>query len=156
MTSPFEPAGEVARWRQGYENLLAAGIDYDVFYSHGALAAMLGLALEQFLHQRSALYRITAELETVHGRTLVSVAGQGYRVSRPQHHAELATDRKRRSRRQLNRACRLVKGTDFAVLTPDEQRELLHIQRGLVVIVSLHNQRLDRIEEILRRHGMSD
>jgi hypothetical protein len=158
MTTPlFQPHGDKARWRAAYEALLEQGIDYGKTFSHEALAALLGLALEVFLRNRSPLYRLVNELEKEHGRTLVPIAGKGYRISSPEEHAALCRARRSKSRRLLRRGVDLIAATDQDKLSLHQRTELAKINGmlGLALItLSVHERRLNRHEEALRKAGL--
>jgi hypothetical protein len=153
----FEPKGEVSVWRHGYQQLLERGIDYGKSYSHEELAALFNQEVAFFLRQRSALYRVIAELESEHGRTLVPVVGKGYRVAHPSEHATVCKLRKKRGRRLSTRAVTLIDSTDQEALQPSERQELVQLKGVLMLslaVMNVHERRLNRIEEAMRNAGL--
>jgi hypothetical protein len=157
MSALFQPKNGKARWRSAYEQMLQMGIDYGAQFSHEVLAALLGLALEAFRHNRAPLYRVIGELEKEHGRTLVPILGKGYRVSAPDEHASLCRARRSKSRRLLRRGMDLIAATDQDVLSNDQRADLAKVN-GLLGIafltLSVHERRLNKHEEALRKAGL--
>ena len=154
--NPFRPRSPdgVSVWKRGYHRLMAEGLPYGREISHQHLAEVLGLSLEAFLSNRGPLYRIRAELEDgEEGRTLIPVPGRGYRVSHPRDHATVCKARKRRGARLTRQALRLAEATDTALLDAAQKKELSDVEKALVVVVTIHEKRLRKIEAILRADG---
>jgi hypothetical protein len=154
---PFQPRGDLAVWRRAYRQMVTDGIDYGKEFPHTSLAELFGVALEHFLAHRGPLYRLMKELEEDHGRTLIAIPGKGYRISHPTEHVDVCKSRRRRGKRQAQRAVTLIDHTDTEQLQAGQQSELLKIKSALVItvgILSCHERRLRNIEEILRANRM--
>jgi hypothetical protein len=86
----------------------------------------------------------------------LACCGVGYRVIQANEHVRASLDRKQRARNQLQKMQVISRATDLARLT-FEERELWdrqeRINAALVSIVSSHEKRIDRIEEVLRADG---
>lgn len=139
-------------WRRIYDGLLA-NADFDDVITYTALSACLG---REFLRSRSPIYRACQELGALRHRWLEAVPGVGYRVIQANEHVHASAARKQRGQRQFDKMLVIARATDLGRLTGDE-RELWDRQNrinvALVGIVSSHEQRLNRIEELLRADG---
>jgi hypothetical protein len=139
-------------WRLVYTKLLS-GADFGDVITYEALDLCLG---RPFIRNRGPVYRACQELGAMRFRWLEAIPGVGYRVIAANEHVRASGDRKMRARRQLDKMMVIARATDLAVLTDDE-RDLWDRQNrvnvALVGIVSAHEQRINRIEEILRADG---
>lgn len=139
-------------WRRIYDELLA-NAEFDDIITYDQLSACLNRA---FMRNRGPIYRACHQLGMLRHRWLEAVPGVGYRVIHANEHVRASLDRKQRARRQLDKMQIIARATDLAKLTPEE-RELWDRQErinvALVGIVDAHEQRINRIEEMLRADG---
>ena len=111
---------------------------------------MLGRDFEQ---QRGPIYRARRELGNMRLRWLVAVPTVGYRVIAANEHIHVADDHKHRARRQMTRMLEVSRATDLAKLNPKELDFFDHqnrINMALASITMAHEQRIQRIEAVLR------
>jgi hypothetical protein len=113
MNAPFEPIGELARWRvlvDEFRNVargttltydeLGESLDLDPVKDRRAIQAAVGQA--------------SKALSRDHERSLVAVRGVGYRVALPDEHIDLAGRQQRKSRNAIVRARRHVDHVDLS------------------------------------------
>lgn len=116
---PFEPIGDVARWRVLHTRLLELGIGDVLTYED------IELLLECDTDTaRSAVYRAQTELERHHKRTVENVRGVGYRVAHPKDHERLGRDKTRSAKRALHRAGSKYRSADRSMLTNEERARI--------------------------------
>lgn len=144
--------GKPPEWRLIYDQLLTQA-DFNAIITYADLDGCLG---RPFAKNRGPLYRACQELGALRFRWLESVPGVGYRVIEAKEHVRASGDRKLRARRQLDKMMIIARATDLEKLT-EEERNLWdrqnRINAALIGIVSAHEQRINRIEEILRADG---
>jgi hypothetical protein len=136
-------------WQVVYDQLLASA-DFEDVVTYEQLSAVLG---REFTKNRSPIYRAMEQLGDLRRRWLEAVPQLGYRVIEANEHVRLALSRKERGRRQFTKMLRIGRATDYARLTQDERMlwdEQHRINVQLATITMSHEQRLTRIEEILR------
>ncbi|WP_435109766.1 helix-turn-helix domain-containing protein [Nocardiopsis synnemataformans] len=174
----FEPKGERPEWQMIYDHvvLLAPG---DVF-THGELDQLLG---RDFRSSRSPIYDAMRRLEQSNQRTLATVVGVGYRVASASEHEGLARSHQKRSRRQLGKAVSKASSADRSALAPQERQridalemslrqqadmiqrldtrtakqaeELKKLRRETSEDVAEVSAKVDRIAELLDKHGIN-
>jgi hypothetical protein len=94
--TPFEPAGDKARWRVLYDVLTKHGVGDVVTYD--VMGEALNLDPEKERHTiQMAIRRAAREYEREDHRALEPVPNEGYRVVEPAEHMRLA----RRPRRPV-------------------------------------------------------
>ena len=121
---PFEPVGELARWRVLVD--LLRGAARGTLVSYAELGEALGLHPEDERPAIRAAVQLAAKhLSREHNRSLAAVRGVGYRVVLPEEHLGLAQAQQRKSRQALVRARGHVEHVDLS--------ELDDVQRGLVM-----------------------
>ena len=121
---PFEPIGEVARWRVLAEKFRDAPRGMMVDYEE--LGDALGLhPVDDRPAIRAAVQAAAKHLSREYNRSLQAVRNFGYRVVLPEEHLDLARVQQRKSRKALVRAQGHVEHVDLSAL--DE------VQRGLVM-----------------------
>lgn len=150
---PFAPKGEMPEWRMLYEALLEQA-DFGQVISYAELDAVLGRSFEE---NRNPLYRARREMGDRRRRWLEAVPTVGYRVVEAHEHMRLATAHKRRAKTQLRAMVHVADVTDLARLTPEQLASFdsqAKINSMLYMVAVHHEQRLARIEEVLRREGM--
>lgn len=118
MTAPFEPVGDLARWRTVYDMLKPLVVDDVLTYE--ALAQALGLNAD---HDRpvmqAAVRRAARTFEQADKHALVAVPNVGYRVVRADEHVVLARGQQRRASRALERGHSKVVNVDLRGLSPE-------------------------------------
>ena len=153
LRAPFAPKGDLPEWRLLYDALLEQA-EFGQVISYDQLDAALG---RRFTDNRSPLYRARREMGELRRRWLDAVPGTGYRVIEAHEHIGLAQRHKRRAKRQLGAMVRVAEVTDLDRLTPDQLASYDHQSRlnAMLYMVAVHHeQRLNRIEAVLRKEGM--
>ena len=152
MNARFTPKGEKAEWQILYDALLADA-DFGATITYAQLDETLG---RDFRADRAPLYRARDELGSRRKRWLVSVPTLGYRITDAEDHVRVAIDHKRKSRRQLGMAVKVLSSTDLSRLGEyglSEWDSESKMTFALWAIVA-HENRLKRIEEVLRKEGL--
>lgn len=141
-------------WEVVYVQLLLHA-DFDDLITYDQLNECLH---REFKQNRGPIYRACQELGVMRYRWLEAVPGVGYRVIHANEHVRASNARKKRAQRQFDKMLVVARATDLGVLT-DEERTLWDRQNrinvALVGIVNGHEQRINRIEEVLRADGKS-
>lgn len=152
MNAKFTAKGERPEWRMIYEDLLAAAEPGQVI-TYAQMEELLG---REFALNRGPLYRARQTLGEVHSRWLEAVPNVGYRVIEPTEHVRVAGGHRRKSRRQVGMAVRVLQSTDLSQLSGealskwDEQSKMTFA----LWAVFAHESRLRRIEDVLRKEGL--
>ncbi len=152
MNARFAPKGERPEWRMIYEDLLD-NADIGTVITYGQLEELLG---REFALNRGPLYRARQTLGEMHHRWLEAVPNTGYRIIEPVEHLRVSAGHRRKSRRQVGMAIRVLESTDLSALTTealtkfDEQSKLTFA----LWAVFAHESRLRRIEDVLRKEGL--
>jgi hypothetical protein len=152
MNAKFAPKGDKPEWQLVYDALLGDA-DFGTTITFEQLDEVLG---REFVTNRAPLYRARDELGDRRKRWLVPVPGVGYRVTEADEHVRVAHDHKRKSRRQLGMAVRVLTAADLTRLSADGLAEWDAEQKmtfALWAIVA-HENRIKRIEEVLRKEGL--
>lgn len=152
MNARFEPKGDKPEWQMVYDMLLG-NAESGTVITYAELDDVLGRG---FTNNRAPLYRARDELGTRRKRWLVPVPTVGYRVTEAEEHVRIAVDHKRKSRKQLGMAVRVLSSTDLNRLSTEGLTEWDSEQKmtfALWAIVA-HENRLKRIEEVLRKEGL--
>ncbi len=153
MSQPFEAKGDQPEWQLIYE-LLLSGAEYGDVITYAELDEALG---RPFVRNRSPLYRARRELGEQRHRWLEPVPGKGYRVIEAREHLRISQVHKRKAKRQFTLMQTVTSATDLTQLTPEELSAFdaqTRINAALVAITFSHEQRLNRIDQILRNNGM--
>ena len=151
---PFRAKGEIAEWRLIYERLLETA-EFGQVITYVELDEVLG---RRFIDNRSPLYRAREDLGSIRKRWLEPVPGVGYRVTEPGDHVRVSVSHRRKSQRQVSIAVKVLGNTELSRLTPaqldqwDSEQKIAFAVWGVVS----HENRLNRIEELLRMEGMLD
>ena len=152
MSAKFAPKGERPEWRMIYEDLLAGAEPGNVI-TYAQLEELLG---REFASNRGPLYRARRTLGELQHRWLEAATGVGYRVIEPTEHVRVSAGHRRKSRRQVGMAIRVLDATDLERLTPsdlstfDEQKKMTFALWAIFA----HESRLRRIEDALRKEGL--
>lgn len=150
---PFTPKGDVPEWQMIYDALLEQA-DFGDVITYRALEEALG---RPFAENRSPLYRARQEMGDRRRRWLEAVPGVGYRVIDAREHLRVAQKHKYRARRQLRTMVRVAEVTDVDRLSPEELASFdsqAKINSMLYLVAVHHEQRIARLEAVLRREGM--
>lgn len=146
---PFEPIGDLARWRQLVPLFVETPRGSTV--THEELAKALDLDPESETDRkaiRAAVRQAAIHLSREHDRSLSAVRGVGYRVARADEHVELASGQQRRSRRALSRAKQHVDHVDLSELS-EEGRRIVHAAASALAWQQQQIRKLD-----LRQAGL--
>jgi len=152
VNAKFTPKGDKPEWQMLYDTLLADA-DFGAMITYAQLDETLG---RDFISNRAPLYRARSELGDRRKRWLVSIPTLGYRVTEASEHVRVATDHKRKSRRQLGMAVKVLSSTDLSRLGEyglsewDAESKMTFTLWAIVA----HENRLQRIEEVLRKEGL--
>lgn len=139
--SPFEPAGESARWRVIYE--LLASTDVGGILTYEAMAEALELDPNEDRHtMQVAMRRAARELETVNKHAIEAVKNVGYRIVEPEEHLKLAKGQQRRSSRALARGQSVVTNVDLSSVDP-EVRHAFQVVASAFAMQQEFNRRVD-------------
>lgn len=122
----FEPKGEVS------ERALLVDLICDMEPGEVVTYEMLDEALGRpFKDNRVPWYAAVETLQRDYKKTMVLVRGEGYRVAKPEQHADIATFRQKKARRQIGKASRVVKNTNWSALSPKEAERLTSVEIAL-------------------------
>ena len=152
MNARFASKGERPEWRMIYEDLLD-GADSGTVITYADLEKLLG---REFALNRTPLYRARQTLGEMHHRWREAVPNVGYRIIEPIEHLRVSAGHRRKSRRQVGMAIRVLESTDLSQLAGDalakydEQSKLTFA----LWAVFAHESRLRRIEDVLRKEGL--
>jgi LAS superfamily LD-carboxypeptidase LdcB len=166
MTTAFQPKGEVAEWTMVYDILVTMDIGQVLRYSE------LDQILDRdFIANREPIYRAMRQLEEHDHRTLANVVNEGYRLVEAAEHEGLARHHHKKSRRQMRKSLNKIKSADRNRLDVEQQKKFDEMEltlsrheqaikridaRGAAHAKAIedNNQRLTKLEETLRRHGI--
>jgi hypothetical protein len=152
VSEPFEPVGDVARWRIIYDALKPLAVDDVLTYERAAEVLVLDSEVDRPLIQ-SAIRRAGREFERVDKHALVAVPNVGYRVVRADEHVVLARGQQRRASRALERGHSKVVNVDLRGLSP-EVRALTEATARAFSLQMDFNRRFDvrqqRLEGVVR------
>lgn len=139
--SPFEPAGETARWRILYELLSGCDVDQVVTYEQMAEALELDATADRHMMQ-VAMRRAAIELEKVDRHAVEAVINVGYRVVEPEEHLRLAKGQQRKSSKALARGHSKVVNVDLSDVDP-EVRKAFQVVASAFAMQMEFNRRTD-------------
>ncbi|MCV7100071.1 hypothetical protein [Mycobacterium palustre] len=139
--SPFEPAGEVARWRTLYELLNERSIGDVLSYDTMAEALQLDPSKDRHTIQ-VAMRRAAKELELEDKHAVEAVKNVGYRIVEPEEHLRLARQQQRRSSRALVRGHSKVVNVDLSNVDP-EIRNAFQVVASAFAMQMEFNRRTD-------------
>lgn len=139
--NPFEPAGEVARWRIVYDALKGMSVDAVLAYERAGELLGLDPVVDRSTIQ-SAVRKASRTFEKVDKHALVAVPNVGYRVVRADEHVVLARGQQRRASRALVRGHSKVVNVDLRDLSP-EVRALTEATARAFSLQMDFNRRLD-------------
>lgn len=124
--SPFEPAGEQARWKLIYKILKATPVDGLVTYEQ--LGEALELDPDKDRHAiQMAVRRAAQEYEQSDKRALDAVPNEGYRVVKAGEHLDLAKRHGRKAGKSLQRGHSKAVNVDLSEVEDPEVRRALEL-----------------------------
>lgn len=149
--SPFEPAGDIARWRTLYELLQKLTVGDVLTYE--AMAEALELDAEDDRHTiQVAMRRASKELEEENKHATEAVKNVGYRIVEPEEHLTLARRQQRKSSKALVRGNSKVVNVDLSDVDP-EVRKAFQVMASAFAMQMEFNRRTDvrqkKLEESL-------
>jgi alkylated DNA nucleotide flippase Atl1 len=152
MAPLFASKGDRPEWRMIYEDLLADA-DFGAIITYAQIAELLGRPFEP---NRGPLYRARQDLGSIKHRWLEAVPGTGYRVVEANEHVRLSVAHRRKSRRQLAIATRVLTATDLEKLSGTGLAEWDTEQKATFALWAIvaHEHRIRQIEEVLRKEGL--
>jgi hypothetical protein len=152
VNARFAPKGERPEWRMIYEDLLE-GAESGTIITYADLEGLLG---RDFAVNRGPLYRARRTLGELRHRWLEAVPNVGYRVVEPLEHMRISAGHRRKSRRQVGMAIRVLESTDLTQLTTDALAKFDEQSKLTFALwaVFAHESRLRRIEDVLRKEGL--
>lgn len=139
--SPFEPAGETARWRVLYGLLTERTVGDILTYEVMAEALDLDPAKDRHTIQ-VAMRRAGKELEQEDKHAVESVTNVGYRIVEPEEHLRLARGQQKRSSRALERGHSKVVNVDLSSVDP-EVRQAFQVVASAFAMQMEFNRRTD-------------
>ena len=139
--TPFEPAGEQARWRILYGLIQPMPTDATVTYEQMGEALELHPADDRHAIQM-AVRRAARESEKVDKRALEAVPNVGYRIVQPEEHARLAARQQQRSSRALKAGHSKVVNVDLNGVDP-EVRKAFEVMAHAFAMQMDFNRRMD-------------
>lgn len=154
--SPFSPKG--SRALRVIVAEMTASADFGTVLTFAELAEALGMNDDEAgrAQVRQAVSAARPLVLQDHGRALVAVRGEGYRVALPGEMAGIAQDHRRRADRQISKALAVVDHADMTAATEEERRRF---QAVGIVIRNLHSrmtsaeQRLADLEDAVFGSG---
>lgn len=160
--SPFEPAGDRARWRILYELLTRHDIGDVITYK--AMAEALDLDSDEDRHAiQMAIRRAGKEYEVKDSRALDAVPNEGYRIVQPTEHMELAQRQQKKSYKALERGHSKVTHVDLSGMEPSVRKAFDVVARAFSMQLDF-NRRMDirqrsleqAIESVTEQHARTD
>ena len=152
MNAKFAPKGDKPEWQLVYDALLGDA-DFGTVITYEQLDRVLG---REFVTNRAPLYRARDELGSRRKRWLVPVPSVGYRVTDAAEHVSVAVEHRRKSKRQMGMAVRVLTSADLERLNTDALAEWDAESKMSFALwaVMAHENRIKRIEEVLRKEGL--
>lgn len=147
--SPFQPAGDRARWRILYDLLHSAHVGEVITYGDMAEALELDPATDRTTIQL-AMRRAAKELEVEDKHAIEVIANEGYRIVEPKQHLDLAQRQQRKAGKALQRGQSKVVNVDLNGMDP-ELRKAFEVVAGAFAAQIDFNRRLSVRQENLER-----
>lgn len=149
MMSPFQPAGERARWRIVYDLLVKTETGGTVTYEQLGEALDLDPESDRHLIQM-AVRRAAAEHEVLGGRALDVVINKGYRIVHVPEHLMLARRHQRKAGKALARGRSKVDHVDLSGVDA-ETRQAFEVVAQAFALQADFNRRLDLRQKKLEK-----
>ena len=148
--TPFEPVGEVARWRLLYDELFSKATHNDVL-TYEQMGKVIDLDPEADRHSiQMAARRAGIELETEDKLAIVAVSNVGYRVVESTEHMQLAKRQQRRSQRALKSGRSKVVNVDLSGLDTETRKAFEVVAQAFAMQLAF-NKRMDVRQSNLER-----
>ena len=148
--TPFEPVGELARWRVLVRRF--AAVDRGVTLTYEELGAALDLDPVKDRRSIAAAVREASKaLSRDHDRSLVAVRNVGYRVVLPDEHLDLAGRHQRKARSQLVKSKTHVDHVDVSGMSEEGRAIFVAAARAIawqqqqIRRIDLRQQDLERV-----------
>ena len=149
--TPFEPAGDKARWRIIYDVLTTKDVGDTVSYDE--LGETLDLDPAQDRHTiQLAMRRASKNSEIEDKRALEAVPNQGYRIVEAEEHLRLARGQQKRAGRALGRGQSKVVNVDFNGMDPEVRKAFETVAIAFSMQMDMLRRtdiRQNKLEEIL-------
>jgi hypothetical protein len=147
--SPFEPAGQQARWRTLYQRLRKVNVGDVLTYEEMGALLQLDPVVDRHTLQM-AMRRAAQELEKVDKHAVDSVVNTGYRVVEAADHVMLAKRHQRKAGKSLVRSHSKVVNVDLNNASP-ELRHVLEVGAAVLSAQMDFNRRMDLRQSNLER-----
>lgn len=121
-----------------------AGRSVGTLIIYAELDEMLGRPVRD---DRQPIYGAQLIMLREQRRTLINVPNKGYRISLASEHAGLATKQRRKARRSMTKAIKVIEGTDVATLTADERTRLDRLEMTVKSQANLLRRTSVRLEQ---------
>lgn len=167
--SPFEPAGDLPKWRLIYDH--AEQLQPGDLINWATLTELLGYDPSTPGAARSPITTASKHLLIDHSRTLTAVRGKGYRIARADEHETIAKGGQRSARRKLSGALGVAIHVNRNELSEPQRRSLdafAHVLaqqnamlkrhdakiKDIETVAQQQDARLDVLEDVLRKAGI--
>jgi len=150
-TVPFEPIGELPRWRAVFD--LVAEVEYGATVPFSDLEPLFD-GNRKLVYQ--AVIQANRHLREQLSKMLESVPGTGYRVLKPSEHVIAAEKRRRQARRRVDLAIDIASSTNRDVLTKPELERLDTVERAMGILIGhlrMQAKTLAKHDRIIQAHG---
>ena len=149
--TPFEPAGDKARWRIIYDVLTTKDVGDTVSYDELGEALDLDPAQDRHTIQL-AMRRASKNSEIEDKRALEAVPNQGYRIVEAEEHLRLARGQQKRAGRALGRGQSKVVNVDFNGMDPEVRKAFETVAIAFSMQMDMLRRtdiRQNKLEEVL-------
>lgn len=138
--SPFEPVGDIPRWRVLYAMLQPLEPGNVITYTDMCAALELPETLRSVV--QNAIRRAAREFEVRERHALEPVPNVGYRVVKAEEHMVLARQHQSKSSRALARGHSKVVNVDLSGLDPEARKAFGVVAQAFAAQMD-HNRRMD-------------
>jgi hypothetical protein len=137
---PFEPAGDIPRWRIIYG--LLKPLKSGAVLEYRDMAEALGIEESARHIMQSAIRRAAREFERVDRQSLEAVPNTGYRVVEPREHMDLGKIHQLKSNRALARGHSVTVNVDLSGLDPEARKAFGVVAQAFAAQMDF-NRRMD-------------
>ena len=145
----FPTRREMAAWAKAYLH----DQDFDTIVTYADLTTVLGLDPQRDPRARSSVLKAGRDLLREDHKKLVNLRNVGYRIIKPNEHANQSRRENVRARRRLREALATVTYVAMERLTPAETVDALMEQARVAIQVGIH-ARLRRIKQLPPRNEL--
>lgn len=153
--TPFQPAGDKARWRIIYDVLTTKNVGDTVGYDE--LGEALDLDPVEDRHTiQLAMRRASKNSEVEDKRALEAVPNQGYRIVEAEEHLRLARGQQERAGRALGRGQSKVVNVDFNGMDPEVRKAFETVAVAFSMQMDMLRRtdiRQNKLEDVLAEVG---